>query len=124
MHLRTYGHATADQEVEVVNVRLSAFGALPTEPTGTSQAPHRALADPGRPAGQARDAARVAVVSALLPGESAAGRFPVFQRDLIEPGKAVTGPAIVHQLDSTTVVLPGQRARVDALRSMWLEEIR
>jgi N-methylhydantoinase A len=124
LHLRTYGHASADQQVEVVNVRLSAFGALPLGPAGTPSAPHRAEAEAGMPAGQASGAARVAVVTARLPGERAAGRLPVFQRDLIEPGQAIAGPAIVHQLDSTTVVLTGQRARVDALRSMWLEEMR
>ena len=63
-------------------------------------------------------------MTAQLPGESSAGQLPVFRRDLIEPGQSVAGPAIVHQLDSTTVILPGQRARVDALHSMWLEEIR
>ena len=52
LHLRTYGHASDDQEVEVVNVRLSAFGALPlspTDPTGPAGLPRRAEAAPGRP---------------------------------------------------------------------------
>jgi N-methylhydantoinase A len=130
LHRRTYGHASADQEVQVVNVRLSAFGALPLstpEPAGAphgAEAPHRAEAQPGVPVGRAPDAAKVGLVTAQLPGESSGGQLPVFQRDLIEPGQSVAGPAIVHQLDSTTVVLPGQRARVDALHSMWLEEIR
>ncbi|MGI9009047.1 MAG: hypothetical protein ACR2FU_23145 [Streptosporangiaceae bacterium] len=50
--------------------------------------------------------------------------MPVYDRELMTAGEAVAGPAIVHQLDSTTVVLPGQRARVDELGSMWLEETR
>ena len=124
LHLRTYGHASADQEVEVVNVRMSAFGALPLGAPMSGGAPHRADARPGRPADQVSGAARVGVVSGQLPGEGSPRQLPVFQRDLIEPGQSVAGPAIVHQLDSTTVVLPGQRARVDALHSMWLEEVR
>ncbi|HEX6933714.1 MAG TPA: hydantoinase/oxoprolinase family protein [Streptosporangiaceae bacterium] len=126
LHQRTYGHASDDQEVEVVNVRLSAFGALPfgqpSPGAGQAAVAHRREAALGQAAGPAAAAARVGRVSAQLPGDSSPRELPVYQRDLIEPGQRVAGPAIVHQLDSTTVVLPGQRARVDALRSMWLEE--
>jgi N-methylhydantoinase A len=38
---------------------------------------------------------------------------PCLDRDGLGPGSVVSGPAIVEQLDSTTVVLPGQRARAD-----------
>jgi N-methylhydantoinase A len=124
LHLRTYGHANPDQEVEVVHVRLSAFGALPIGTGAGAEGPHQHEAAPGRPAGPAADAARTGHVTAQLPGATAARRLPVYQRDLVGPGQCITGPAIVHQLDSTTVVLPGQRARADALGSMWLEEVR
>jgi N-methylhydantoinase A len=124
LHLRTYGHANPDQEVEVVNVRLSAFGALPLGESGAG--PGEAAAAPGQQLALAAAAApaHVGRVSARLPGTSSARHLPVYQRDLIGAGQAVPGPAIVHQLDSTTVVLPGQRARVDELGSMWLEERR
>ena len=38
---------------------------------------------------------------------------PVYERTLLAPGHEVAGPAIVEQLDSTTVVYPGQQALVD-----------
>jgi len=120
LHLRTYGHANPDQEVEVVNVRLSAFGALPVG-SAANPGPVRGAGTPGRPPSAA---ALVGRVSARLPGTSSARQLPVYQRQLIESGQAVAGPAIVHQLDSTTVVLPRQRARVDELGSMWLEDSR
>jgi N-methylhydantoinase A len=122
LHLRTYGHASPDQEVEVVNVRLSAFGGLPAGPRGSDTAPHRHEAAPDSPAEPAPGTAQADEVTARLPGSESAQSLPVYQRELIEPGRFVAGPAIVHQLDSTTVVLPGQRARVDTQRSMWLEE--
>jgi N-methylhydantoinase A len=122
LHLRTYGHASPDQEVEVVNVRLSAFGALPAGAGDTAEAPYRQEAVPRSPAEPAPGTARVGEVIARLPGADSARPLSVYHRDRIEPGQCVTGPAIVHQLDSTTVVLPGQRARVDTQRSMWLEE--
>ncbi|MGN6681241.1 MAG: hydantoinase/oxoprolinase family protein [Streptosporangiaceae bacterium] len=122
LHLRTYGHASSDQDVEVVNVRLSAFGTLPIGGGDPAEAPHRSEAVPASAADPAPSTARVGEVTARLPGASSARGLPVYHRDRIEPGQVVPGPAIVHQLDSTTVVLPGQRARVDTQRSMWLEE--
>lgn len=124
LHLRTYGHADDDQEVEVVHVRLSAFGSLPLGSGGPEREPREHDAEPGQPAEPAGPAARTGFVTAQLPGAAAPRRLPVYQRELIGAGRAVRGPAIVHQLDSTTVVLPGQRARTDACGSMWLEEIR
>ena len=123
-HLRTYGHASPEQEVEVVNVRLSAFGALPLGPAGSGAGSSHAAAAPGQPATPAPASAMAERVSARLPGSGSVRRLPVYDRDLIEAGQAVSGPAIVHQLDTTTVVLAGQRARVDELGSMWLEESR
>ena len=47
--------------------------------------------------------------------DSAQGTLPcpVYDRELLAPGHRFDGPAIVDQLDSTTVVYPGQRAVVD-----------
>jgi N-methylhydantoinase A len=38
---------------------------------------------------------------------------PCVEREQLGAGAVVTGPAIVEQLDATTVILPGQRALVD-----------
>ncbi|MFT3687899.1 MAG: hypothetical protein QM789_02555 [Paenirhodobacter sp.] len=45
----------------------------------------------------------------------------LYQRDLLRPGNIVPGPAIIDQMDSTTVVPPGMRATVDAYRNLILE---
>jgi N-methylhydantoinase A len=37
----------------------------------------------------------------------------VYDRTQLQPGHRLEGPAIVQQLDSTTVVYPGQSASVD-----------
>jgi N-methylhydantoinase A len=37
----------------------------------------------------------------------------IYDRSQLEPGNRFTGPAIVTEFDSTTVVLPGYEARVD-----------
>ena len=40
---------------------------------------------------------------------------PLYDRERLGPGHALHGPAIVEQMDSTTLVLPGQTATVDPL---------
>jgi N-methylhydantoinase A len=104
-----------------VNVRMSAFGALPLGIGEDLDGPVAAARPGGEPV-PAPASARAGRVSARLPGASSARQLPVYHRDQIDAGQAVQGPAIVHQLDTTTVVLPGQRARVDERGSLWLEE--
>ena len=57
-HLRTYGHASQEQEVEVVNVRLSAFGGLPSRSGHPEPAPDPAGGRPPGWAGSRRRPAR------------------------------------------------------------------
>jgi N-methylhydantoinase A len=43
---------------------------------------------------------------------------PIFRREHLAAGATLTGPTIVEQLDATTVIEPGDRARVDALGNL------
>jgi len=43
---------------------------------------------------------------------------PIYRREQLWVGAEFTGPAIVEQLDATTVIEPGDRARVDALGNL------
>ena len=45
---------------------------------------------------------------------------PVYQRDRLDVGVSFEGPAIVDQLDATTVVPPGQSARVDEFKNILI----
>jgi len=46
---------------------------------------------------------------------------PIYDRALLPRGAGFTGPAIVEQLDATTVVEPGNRVTVDALGNLLVE---
>jgi N-methylhydantoinase A len=46
---------------------------------------------------------------------------PVYDRERLQPGNRFVGPAIVEQMDTTTVVLPGMTASVDAYLNLILE---
>ena len=123
-HLRTYGHASPEQEVEVVNVRLSAFGTLPVQSGRPTHEPGAARSGASARLGRPPRSAVAGTVRARLPGTASACELPLYERERLGSDQSVSGPAIVHQLDATTVVLPGQRARTDDLGSMWLEETR
>src|SRR6266850_5052639 len=43
---------------------------------------------------------------------------PIYRREHLAVGTTLEGPAIVEQLDTTTVIEPGDRARVDALGNL------
>ena len=55
---------------------------------------------------------------------SEAGGFvtcPVYERSLLKAGNVITGPAIVEQLDTTTVLLPEMTGTVDPYLNLILE---
>jgi len=45
----------------------------------------------------------------------------VYRRDRLRPGHAFPGPAVVAQMDATTVIPPGWRARVDGYGNLVVE---
>jgi N-methylhydantoinase A len=48
----------------------------------------------------------------------------IYDRNKLHEGLAVPGPAIVGEMDSTTVVLPGFEARVDAVGNLLINPLR
>jgi N-methylhydantoinase A len=113
LHLATYGHADRSQQVEVVALRLSAFGQLETpEPSALP----RGAASP-------RPDALIGETRMIVPGGTRVVRAPIYDRASLRASNRLDGPAVVHQLDSTILVLKRQRARVDAKGSIWIEEI-
>jgi len=48
---------------------------------------------------------------------------PIYFRETLAPGMALTGPAIVEQADTTTVIEPGMHARVDAYGNLLVEVV-
>ena len=46
---------------------------------------------------------------------------PVHDRELLRAGNHIAGPAIIEQMDTTTVVLPGMAASVEPYLNLILE---
>ena len=96
-HSRTYGHANPEEPVQLVNLRLTAIGRLPS----------LALALPPATAPARRKTREV-----WFP-EIGSTPCPVHWRDGLRAGETLAGPAIVEAMDSTIVVPPGWIASVD-----------
>jgi N-methylhydantoinase A len=109
MHEQMFGHRAPDQGVEVVSYRLCGIGMVSAplmpkyEPTGAK------LFDALREHRHVR-----------FDGKSLA--CPVYQRERLDVGLVLHGPAILDQFDCTTVVCPGQTARVDAWKNIIIAE--
>ncbi|HEY1701561.1 MAG TPA: hydantoinase/oxoprolinase family protein [Trebonia sp.] len=108
-HEERYGYAAPAEPVQAVTVRLTVTA--PTAEIGTVTLPP--AAGPAEPA---------ALRKVYFAEAGAAIDCPVYERAAFGAGTTLAGPAIVGQLDSTTVVLPGQRARVDAAGNLLIEE--
>jgi N-methylhydantoinase A len=111
-HQQLYTFADRKAPVELVNLRVYANGLMD----------HVALPEIGRaPAGEKPSPSGMR--PAALEG-SLITDVPVYRRELLLAGHVVEGPAIVDQLDCTTVVLAGQVATVDRVANLTIEEAR
>lgn len=101
-HDREYGYAIPGRPVEIVNCRVQAVG-------NAGSAPRRA-----QPRGGSLDGARIGARDAYFGSSEGFLRTDVYDRDLLPVGVEIPGPAIIEEMSSTLLVLPGQSARVDA----------
>jgi N-methylhydantoinase A len=97
-HERLYTFAQEDTPVEIVTLRIDAVGLFP--PPRLPELP-----EGGDPA---------AAIVGRQPIALADGRAeaPIYDRARLGAGDRIAGPAILTQLDATTLLLPGQSAEV------------
>ena len=88
-----YGYRIASEVIEIVQLNVSAVG----------EAAKPQLSElPNRPPAQPRDRRRVY----FNPREPV--DCPIFERSDLSPADVIEGPAVIEELDSTTLVHPGQ----------------
>jgi len=109
-HQRLYGYTAPEEPIEAMTFRIEAYG-LVDKP--------RLRAAPEVEA-NARPALR-GERKIYLPEEDGFVPCAIFDRDKLVAGHRFNGPAIVEQMDSTTLVLPGQKAVVDRHLNLILE---
>ncbi|HLN87761.1 MAG TPA: hydantoinase/oxoprolinase family protein [Candidatus Limnocylindrales bacterium] len=107
MHEQNSGHKAETEPVELVSLRLISLGLVP-----------QAKLSPGKVTGRKVEAAKTGERKVFFGKEHGMLTTQVYNRDLFEPGHKIAGPAIVEQLDTTTVVQPEQEAIVDEYRNI------
>ena len=107
VHRERYGHSNLGEPVEIVTVRLASTGEIERADEAAVEVA----------ACELPESAIVARRGVRLPGFDPA-EIPVIDRARIPAGARFTGPAIIQQMDATTVLLPGQS--VEALSTLDL----
>ncbi|MBI4305491.1 MAG: hydantoinase/oxoprolinase family protein, partial [Chloroflexi bacterium] len=113
-HEQAYGHAAPAEPVEFVNLRSTATGAI-----SRPQLRELAAGRGGRLADAQKAERKVYFdeVKDRVP-------VPVYDRYHLRSGAIIKGPAIVEEMDSTTVVHPGYKATVDRFGNLTLQAAR
>jgi N-methylhydantoinase A len=101
-HEKIYSFRDPSSAVEVTTQRLRVVGTMPSVTL-----PRLAEAAAGAPFGRR-----------MLHLECGPREAACWRRAALAPGQVVTGPAVVEQEDTTTVLLPGWRANVDAVGNL------
>jgi len=109
-HEAEYGHAFPDNDIEIVNIRITGAGRMPKI---------------GRPEIAGSDATEDALVrlgkcTFRVDDELQEFETGFYRRDALAPGVVVEGPAVILQHDTTTVVPPDWLAEVVASGNMVL----
>jgi N-methylhydantoinase A len=109
-HAQIHGHAARERPVELVSYRLRVRVMVPK--FAPVQEPAPATPRPIEAAIKGRRRLH-------LPGKDSVNAI-LYERDRLDIGAAVSGPAIIEQFDATTVLPPGWTGRVDGYRNLIL----
>lgn len=110
-HEQAYGFFNPHDPVDVIAVRLTAIGHLPSPDTPP-------LAEGASAEPKARATRRV-WFEAPEPVAT-----PVYDRATFAPGARIEGPAVIDQFDATTLVFPGDIATVDEALNIIIDRAR
>jgi N-methylhydantoinase A len=111
-HAQIHGHAARERPVEVVSYRLRVRVPVPK---------YRAREEAPPQAPRSVSTAVKGKRTIHFDGRTSTGAT-LYERDRLDVGMTVSGPAIVEQFDATTVIPAGWTARVDGLRNLVLEK--
>jgi N-methylhydantoinase A len=112
-HERRFGYCDHGERVQVVNVRLKARGVT----TASVLEQHELLSEVTAQPVMMRQAI-FTTHEQLISCE-----VPVYERASLQPGGTLTGPAIITQYDTTTIVPPSWQIHVDAFENLVIEQL-
>lgn len=104
-HEKAYGFASEGEAIEIVNLKVKAIGLL--------DRPDMPLLDP-RPVGMPT-AYRDVVFT-----RPAAVKTAIYQRGDLAPNQKIAGPALIEQLDATSLIYPADTGTVDRFGNLFI----
>jgi N-methylhydantoinase A len=110
-HAQIHGHAAKERPVEVVSYRVRLRVSVPKYEPREEAAPPMS-----RSAADAVKGARKITLNGTMTDAT------LYERDRLDIGAMLGGPAIVEQLDATTVIPAGWSARVDGFSNLILQK--
>jgi N-methylhydantoinase A len=113
-HLRRYGFSSPEQSADIVSIRSSVSGIMPKPALQELEE---------RPSGSTLEP--IATHPVFFPANSSAvnanddyADIPVFARETLRAADRITGPALIEETATTTVLLPGDELSVDRLGNL------
>ena len=109
---RAYGRGYPGEIVELVNYRVTAVGAIPSPPV-------RKISHSGLTVGQAKKGER----PVYFHESDGFTKTSVYDRYKLEDGHHITGPAVVEEMDSNTLIHPHFQADVDGFGNLLISPV-
>ncbi len=109
-HRRLYGFSADDELVQLVTFRVEASAMVP-----------KARFAPQPLAGPDAGDALVGRRPVWLPEAGGTVDCPVYDRTLLQAGNRIDGPAIIEQMDATTLLLPGMTGQIEPYLNLIME---
>ncbi len=110
-HEQAHGHKAESEPVELVSLRLVSVGMVP-----------QAKLSPVTATGKKVEAARTGERKIFFGKEHGMLNCQIYSRELLDPDHRIVGPAVIEQMDTTTVIHPEQKATVDSYRNLIVRE--
>jgi len=110
-HEQAHGHKAESEPVELVSLRLVSVGMV-----------SHANLSPAFPTGRTVEEARTGERAIFFGKRLGILNCPIYGREMLEPNHRISGPAVIEQMDTTTVVHPEQEATVDNYRNLIVKE--
>ena len=110
-HQQVYGYIAAEEPIQLVTFRIEAIGVV-----------EKATIPSSPPAQGKVEDAEIGRRDVFLPEADGLVSCPVLARERLGPGHEVDGPVVIEQMDSTTLILPGQHARIDTTLNIVIGE--
>lgn len=114
-HRQRFGHADERAPIEVVTLAATGWGRV--------DPPHLARLQVGGPSPEAARVGRRQVYyeADAIDASGAWHDTPVYQRDRLQAGNLIEGPAVIDEVSATTVLYPGDSARVHETGALFVE---